>query len=64
MTGYALVRRLVYAFLFAVLLAVALGIANDLHASEVIIYAPKGPSICDSLEPYGWWWFFWNCGAA
>jgi hypothetical protein len=67
-------RRLIYAFLVAVLLAVLFSIFNDLHAQTTkpkpkpittqddIVIRPPMDTFCDTLEPYGYWWFWWNCG--
>jgi hypothetical protein len=62
-------RRLIYGFLVAVLLAVLFSIFNDLHAAGQkpkpttpdAVIVPPSYSFCQTLEPYGWWWFFWGC---
>ena len=63
-------RRLIYGFLIAVLLAVVFSLANDLHAAEQkpkpqsdgdVVVLPPSWAFCATLEPYGWWWFFWGC---
>jgi hypothetical protein len=63
-------RRLIYGFLIAVLLAVFFSIFNDLHAQgqkpkpttqDDVVIVPPTVSFCATLEPYGWWWFFWGC---
>lgn len=67
-------RRFIYAFLLAVILAVILSIANDVHAATTkptkpittqddIVVEPTDISPCKLLEPYGWWWFFFDCAS-
>lgn len=62
MTTYQLVRRFTIAFLLAVIFAAVLFISKA-HAQDDggEILAPKPKSFCDTLEPYGYWWFFWGC---
>ena len=65
MTHTQILRRLIYAFLLAVLIAVALALSENVHAQaaeDVLIPCPNNcKTFCDSLEPYGYWWFFWGC---
>lgn len=60
MTTAQLIRRLAIAFLLAVILAALGHVYDRLHAQDEIL-VPKQPGLCDSLEPYGYWWFFWGC---
>jgi hypothetical protein len=73
MTQDARLRRLIYAFLLAVLGAVLLSLV-EAHAQttkpkpttqgDVLVPCPDcGKTFCDTWEPYGWFWFFFNCGA-
>lgn len=60
--------RLLKAFLVAVILgSVFAAIARaeskqkpkDPGTQTVVVIEP---SVCMFLEPYGWWWYFWDCG--
>lgn len=68
MKGYALLKRFVIAFLLAVILAAVFAVVNA-HAqtqrpgvTTTVMVQPFDS--CKLLEPYGWWWFFWNCQAS
>ena len=63
MTTYQMVRRFTIAFLLAVILAACLFIskaqAQDDGGGEIVVPRPK--SFCETLEPWGYWFFFWGC---
>lgn len=62
MTTYQMVRRFTIAFLIAVILAVCLFISKAQAQDDGgEIQVPKPKSFCETLEPYGYWWFFWGC---
>jgi hypothetical protein len=52
------VRRLLWALLVASLLAIGLAKLNAQDDEYQPIYYP---GICHYLEPYGWWWYFYDC---
>jgi hypothetical protein len=66
-------REFVLAILLAVLLAVLLFNANTYGqeptkpkpapapAPSSQPYPDPNQAFCDSLERYGWWWYFWGC---
>lgn len=54
--GLRLLKAFLLAVVFAVLLVQFAGAQEDLVVAKPLTF-------CDTLEPYGYWWYFWNCGA-
>lgn len=52
-------KRLLIAFLWAVVLGVVFGMVGHATSDGDIVVKPLG--ICDFLEPYTYWWGFWGC---
>jgi hypothetical protein len=51
--------RLLKAFLLAVVLAIVFGVIASAQGDDDI--PVQYPEICRHLEPYGWWWYFFDC---
>jgi hypothetical protein len=51
-------RRLLVAFLLAVLLGIGVAKLHGQDEGEIIIYYP---GICAHLEKYGYWYYFFAC---
>ncbi len=47
-------------FTLAVMLVLAA--ATLVRAEDVVICSDCGIFNCRYLEPYSYWWYFWNCG--
>lgn len=70
----SLVRRFLYAVLVAVILAASLVVLNadvndgecddNNEADEADCEAVMLSGGCSVLEPYSYWWFFFNCSAS
>lgn len=51
-------KRLILAALIAIGLACAVVNAGD---NDIVVRDPM-QAFCETLEPYGWWWYFFDCG--
>jgi hypothetical protein len=60
MTRSQQLRQMAWAALVAVILATLLTVLKADDGGDLVMMDPMW-TFCNSLEPYGYWYFWWDC---